>query len=276
MSIVWKPVQGFEERYQVNAAGQIRWNDRGTIKLMTPYLRYGKLVITLSKNGKHSRHRVAELIAEAFLVPRPSDSHAVQKDFDPTNNRIEHLEWRKGKPLRYLPITNETIRQRLSYDPETGIFTWRQGKRKGRRAGYFRKKGHVTITVEGGKIHLAHRLAWLYMTGEWPKKEIDHENRDKHDNRWKNLREADDSENATNWTRSSATGVRGVAYSTKSTLRPWCARIAHRGTQYSLGYFQKLEDACAAYNAAAAEFHGEFRIVSDPNQLHPNHESRSH
>jgi hypothetical protein len=42
-----------------------------------------------------------------------------------------------------------------------------------------------------GKPYLAEHLAWLYVTGEWPKHAIDHVNGDTLDNRWENLRESD-------------------------------------------------------------------------------------
>jgi hypothetical protein len=80
------------------------------------------------------------------------------------------------------------LRELLSYDPKTGMFTWRI--RSARRvhigdvAGGVNGRGYLTIRVDG-RQYLAHRLAFLHMTGSWPKKEhIDHINMDRADNRW--------------------------------------------------------------------------------------------
>ncbi|MFW4291481.1 HNH endonuclease [Salmonella enterica subsp. enterica serovar Paratyphi C] len=46
--------------------------------------------------------------------------------------------------------------------------------------------GYIRIYINK-KWYLAHRLAWLYVTGKWPINVIDHINRNKADNRFINL-----------------------------------------------------------------------------------------
>jgi hypothetical protein len=93
------------------------------------------------------------------------------------------------------------IRELLDYDPETGHLTWRVDRamrvRAGDRAGYSDYSGYITIRINGTNYQ-AHRLAWLWMKGEWPEEEIDHINRIRDDNRWSNLREANRSGNVVN------------------------------------------------------------------------------
>ena len=85
-------------------------------------------------------------------------------------------------------ITEARLKERLHYDPDTGIFTWlkmsRQPKRLGSVAGG-RCDGYIQIYLDG-LIYRAHRLAWLYMTGEWPVGYLDHKNGVRDDNRWCN------------------------------------------------------------------------------------------
>ena len=96
------------------------------------------------------------------------------------------------------PLTAEQLRAVLEYHPETGVFFWRDrpnirpsaNARRGTMAGTrTSKNGYVSICING-RIRYAHRLAWLYIHGQWPKGEIDHINEKRRDNRIANLREA--------------------------------------------------------------------------------------
>jgi HNH endonuclease len=90
-------------------------------------------------------------------------------------------------------LTANRLRKLLNYDPATGVFRWRVGRQHRVNVGdvagcIVRPKGHRMIGVDG-KRYLANRLAWLYMTGKWPKLEINYLNRNASDTRWANLRE---------------------------------------------------------------------------------------
>ena len=99
-------------------------------------------------------------------------------------------------------ITQKQLKEVLQYDPIRGAFTWRVDKgpraKLGTVAGSISKStGYLAIGIDG-KVYLAHRLAFLYMTGKWPKVQCDHENRRRWDCRWENLREATRSQNLRN------------------------------------------------------------------------------
>ena len=95
-------------------------------------------------------------------------------------------------------ITAERLRELLRYDPETSVFTWlpryfsartrrrrkagQMNPRDGAPAGWIRRDGYLEISVLG-REYKAHRLAFLYMNGEWPKGDIDHINHIPGDNR---------------------------------------------------------------------------------------------
>jgi hypothetical protein len=98
-------------------------------------------------------------------------------------------------------ITQEYLKSILSYDQGTGVFTWllktSNRVKVGMQAGTLRNNGYLKINLNG-QLYYVHRLAWLYVTGEWPKNNIDHINGAKDDNRWVNLREATHSQNNRN------------------------------------------------------------------------------
>jgi hypothetical protein len=166
---------------------------------------------------------------------------------------------RKRKGLQ--PLTAERLRNLLHYDPHTGQFTWlakaRGGVTVGYVTGYRSKRGDIVITVDYVQ-RKAHRLAWLYMTGEWPKEDIDHKNGNSADNRWVNLREATVSQNLANQRiRSNNTsGFKGVTWD--KAKRKWAAQIRVKGRHIHIGRFASAEEAHSAYCDAAKRHFGEF------------------
>ena len=126
-------------------------------------------------------------------------------------------------------ITADRLRELLDYNPDTGLFHWRITKsnrvRVGDEAGYYRKDGYCCIRIEG-RLYLGQRLAWLYVYGEWPSKNIDHIDQNKSNNRIDNLRNASQTINNynTRLRKDNASGYQGV---TKSGNR-WIAQVHQR------------------------------------------------
>lgn len=116
-------------------------------------------------------------------------------------------------------LTQERLRELLDYDPETGLFHWRvdrgMNKCAGKQAGYVKRdnktEGLAYIRIEvDQREHGAHRLAWLWMTGEWPKNEVDHIDRNSTNNRWSNLRDVTRSINKRNCNPHNGRTMKGV------------------------------------------------------------------
>ena len=158
-------------------------------------------------------------------------------------------------------ITAERLREVMDYDPATGVFTWKinnRGKtRAGDIAGSTRRDGYVHVTI-AQKTYLAHRLAWLYVTGNWPAKQIDHINVNPTDNRFYNLREATQTQNNGNSKRSQAnkSGHKGVRWNEK--VKKWHAFMKRNNRYMHIGLFDEIEIAVEAYAKAAREYFGEF------------------
>jgi hypothetical protein len=154
-------------------------------------------------------------------------------------------------------LTAQRLRALLNYDTETGVFTWRVSRghiAKGSVAGNINGDGYWQIGVNYSRYQ-AHRLAWLYMTGEWPINEIDHKNRVRDDNKWSNLREATSSQNHRN-ARALTSGLKGTHFDKQSNR--WRAFIHQNGKQRYLGNFATAAEAHAAYCTAAMGIDPEF------------------
>ena len=153
-------------------------------------------------------------------------------------------------------ITAEELRKLLHYDPETGIFTWRVQRsnvKRGAIAGCVIHHGYRVIRA-GGRLVLAHRLAWLYMTGEWPTLNIDHIDGDTTNNRFSNLRDVTHQANSHNLTRlcrHNSSGFMGVS----KHRDVWKAQIKVAGEVKQLGTFSTPEAAAEAYKKAKLVLH---------------------
>jgi hypothetical protein len=157
-------------------------------------------------------------------------------------------------------LSYERLKELLNYERETGVFRWREDRQnglKGQQAGKVMRDGYIRITVDY-RSYAAHRLAWLYMTGEWPADDVDHRDRCRSNNRWDNLRAATHTQNQHNASlrRDNTSGFKGVHFHKQSGK--WFAQIRFRGVKHYLGIHATPEDAARAYNKAANDLHREF------------------
>lgn len=146
-------------------------------------------------------------------------------------------------------LTQTRLKELLYYDPSTGEFS-RIGRVRGMRrtVGTLRNDGYRVICVDY-KSYLAHRLVWIYMTGD-VHTQVDHINGDRQDNRFQNLRPATNKQNSENiklYTRNKS-GYRGVHFCNRS--QKWIARVVHHQKTHYVGSF---DNASEAANAAKAK-----------------------
>ena len=162
-------------------------------------------------------------------------------------------------------ITKERLDELLSYDPETGVFTWKVASSRrvkpGDTTGCPDSGGYLLIRVDG-RLRSAHRLAFIAMTGSPLSTNVDHINGDRADNRWCNLRMATSSQNSHNRRvgRYNTSGVPGVTWNKR--LQKWRAFIRSGGEATHLGLFVEFEDAVAARRAAEVKYFGEFSATA--------------
>ena len=158
-------------------------------------------------------------------------------------------------------LSQSRLREVLSYDPETGKFTWivSLGTAKvGSVTGCPNSEGYIIIGIDS-MLYRAHRLAFLYMTGSIPI-EVDHGNHNRSDNRWKNLNSADRKSNSRNSSMSinNTSGFKGVFW--HEERNKWGAYISVDGKRIHLGLFTDKSDAIKARQAANLKYN-----------YHPNH-----
>jgi hypothetical protein len=157
-------------------------------------------------------------------------------------------------------LTQERLKELVHYDPATGLFTWRVARPKcrvGGLVGSTDSKGYLRARIDYVEYRL-HRLAVLYMVGEFPALEVDHKNLVRADNRWENLRLATGSQNQHNkgTQRNNTSGFVGVSFFRRTGT--WRARCKVKGREVSLGYYKTAELAASAVSAARERLHGEF------------------
>lgn len=156
------------------------------------------------------------------------------------------------------PITAEYLRSILSYNSSSGVFVWlvppwNHPRLAGAIAGC-NSTGYTLIRIDGRK-YKAHRLAWLFVYGEWPAKRIDHRDGDPFNNAIANLRLATQAQNCANAAR---WGGKELPKGVRRSGARFQARISFQKRQIALGVFDSIEEAASAYLRAAQKFYGEF------------------
>lgn len=154
---------------------------------------------------------------------------------------------------KHMKLDQARLKELLDYDPDTGIMTRKittsSNAKAGDVIGSLNNNGYLCGRVDG-KVYLCHRLAWLWMTGQWPTEMIDHLNRRRTDNRWSNLREATHRENAKNHSSN------GFCWDKEKGR--WISRIQVDGRMFAIGRFETILDARAAYLRERKRHFGEF------------------
>ena len=159
-------------------------------------------------------------------------------------------------------LTQEYLQSILDYDRDTGLFTWKvnkgiSGKSKaGVHPGYKDKNGYMYIRIDY-KLYRSHRLAWLYVYGEF-KCEIDHIDNNPSNNAINNLRLCTSSENKCN-TRlrsDSTSGVKGLHW--YKAYKKWQVNINVNKKRKCYGYFDDFFEACCTIYSLRNKLHGEF------------------
>ena len=164
-------------------------------------------------------------------------------------------------------ITQERLKELFHYEKRTGVFTRiktvSSNARAGDLAGYKGVDGRVILWVDR-KMYKAHRLAWLYVYGEFPKGCIDHINHDNSDNRISNLRDVTQKENSKNasMSKNNTSGHTGVYW--EKLISKWRAAIFSDGKRIHIGVFRHKKDAVAARKAAEIKY-----------GFHPNHGAKN-
>lgn len=163
-------------------------------------------------------------------------------------------------------ITQDYLKSVVSYNPIDGSFVWKfrtdvdpeWNKRwAGKRAGSKMSHGYYRVCINY-TAYTGHALAWFYMTGEWPTYEVDHINMDRADNRFCNLRLANQYQNSNNRgkNRNNTSGHKCVFWHKKAGK--WTVTIVVNGEKIYLGLYESLDKAVEVSRAAIHKYSGEF------------------
>lgn len=161
--------------------------------------------------------------------------------------------------LKEEEITQQLLKELFYYNPITGVFIRRKctanRHKLNETVGTINNQGYVVFSV-GGKVRLAHRMAWIYMFGSISKETIDHINGNRDDNRISNLREASRKENQHNRkaTKRNKLGIKGI--SKVGDLYKAC--IYHNGKNVYIGTYSDLNKAIEEYRKKEFELRGLF------------------
>ena len=155
-----------------------------------------------------------------------------------------------------MTITAEELRKIVRYEPETGDFIWLVGYGRRKAGSIAPKRPYIQFTFQR-KLLYAHRLAWLYVYGQFPDRDLDHINRDPSDNRISNLRLATPRQNSANRPvhKDSKSGLKGVCALPSGK---YMASIKDGERVKYLGTFDDPNVAYEVFRREEVRIHGEY------------------
>ncbi|HKY52809.1 MAG TPA: HNH endonuclease [Anaerolineales bacterium] len=163
--------------------------------------------------------------------------------------------------MKKLSLDIKALKEVLSYDPESGLFTWQKRTstcvRVGAVAGCKDAYGYVVIRIYG-VLYKAHRLAFAFMGKELGDSLVDHKDGNPSNNRFSNLRPATHDENMRHSKKQDncTSKWKGVCWDKRRGK--WISRIVFQGRVHNLGRFDCEREAAEEYMFAALELHGDY------------------
>jgi hypothetical protein len=144
-------------------------------------------------------------------------------------------------------VTQIYLKENLEYNLLTGIFIWIKGgpgRTISKEAGTL-NNGYRSIVINDISYY-SHRLAFLYVEGYMPENDVDHINKIRNDNRWKNLRHVSRQCNVRNLSKRSdnTSEVTGVHWNNNN--EKWIRSIKVGENRLHLGCFCNFIDAVKA------------------------------
>ena len=164
---------------------------------------------------------------------------------------------------KHVLIPYDELKRLVIYSPLTGLFIAKVSRDRARAGDVLGTKsaGYFCFRINR-RLYRTNRLAWYYMTGEWPGDlQVDHINGCRADDRWENLRLVTNSQNAMNAKvrRNNSSGFKGVTWN--RDVKKWQSYIRIDGKAQHLGLFDDLQEAVAARQQAEIELFGEFSTL---------------
>ena len=159
------------------------------------------------------------------------------------------------------PLSIETLKEWIDYNPKTGEFKWKKSPhhliKAGDMAGGYEKRGYRIFKLKEKTIK-GHRAAWAIIYGYFPSGEIDHIDNNPSNNRIDNLREVDRSRNQMNakTPKHNKSGVKGVHYC--KSKQKWLATIGFNKKKICIGHFDLFNEAVQARKDKEKEIQGEY------------------
>lgn len=182
---------------------------------------------------------------KSTAIPLPKDAIKESLELDPSSKTW--LRW-KARPRHH-------------FKNDHGMNIWNSqnaGKEAGTKLSTRPDLWYWQIAIHA-RFYRAHRIVYFLSTGVDPIGfHIDHIDNNGTNNNPSNLRLATNSQNLMNRgkTRKNTSGKKGVTWNKKR--KKWQVKICAKGIRASIGFFDDINQAAAAYEEAAKKRHGEF------------------